>query len=75
MTVEHFMQTVDKSWLIGVLIAIERYMPKAKRERTLNIGIIMEYITYHTSFGGSGSAYQICDWLGVKSDGYTFIIK
>jgi hypothetical protein len=62
---------MDK-FILGVLINIEDHMPKAKRKRTTNIRIIMDYLLRRTNKGGRTSGYEQCVKLNVDPDGYTF---
>ena len=67
---KHFIVNAnDPKYLIGVLKNIEREMPKAKRKRTLNISMVRDYLTGHTSKGGRVSAYETCLYLGIDPDG------
>jgi hypothetical protein len=58
-------------FIIGILMNIEDYMPKAKRKRTTNIRIIQDYLLRRTSKGGQTSAIEQCLKLKVDPDGYT----
>jgi len=62
-------------FVIGVLMNIEDYMPKAKRKRTTNIRIVQDYLLRRTVKGGRTSAYEQCLKLNINPDEYTFYKK
>lgn len=62
----------NPEYLVGVLKNIERRMPKAWRKRTTNIQMVKDFLMCHTSKGGRTSSYEMCKFLGVDADGYTF---
>jgi hypothetical protein len=69
---ENLIDANDPKYLLGVLRNIERQMPKAWRKRTTNVVIVRDFLMIHTSKGGRTSSYEMCEFLGVDGDGYTF---
>ena len=66
----------SKKYQLGLLQNYERdIITKAERKRTINIWLVKKVLTQFTSKGGSTSAYQHCDFLGIDPDGYTFFEK
>lgn len=64
--------TSTPEYLVGLLRNIERAMPKAQRKRLNNVVLVKRYLTAHTSKAGNGSGHELCDYLGIDPDGYTF---
>lgn len=62
----------DPKYLLGVLRNIERSMSKAERKRKSNVSIVKDYLMCHTSKGGRTSSYEMCEYLGIDADAYTF---
>lgn len=69
---ENIINANDPKFLLGVLRNIEREMPKAKRKRESNVYIVQHYLMACTSKGGRTSSYEMCEFLGVDGDAYTF---
>ena len=62
-------------FMLGVLKNIEDNMPKAKRKRTTNTRIVMDFLLKRTSKGGRTSGAEQCLKLGIDPDSYTFYSK
>ncbi len=71
---ENIINPNSPEYLLGVLKNIERDMPKAKLKRTSNVVMVSNYLLTHTSLGGRGSSYLMCQYLGIDGDAYTFEI-
>lgn len=64
--------TNEPKYLLGVLKNIESNMPKTERKRKSNVSIVKDYLMCHTSKGGRTSSYEMCEYLGIDADAYTF---
>lgn len=62
----------NPKFLLGVLQNIERGMPKAWRKRFSNVVIVRDYLMAHTDKGGRTSSYEMCSYLNIEGDAYTF---
>lgn len=64
--------TNEPKYLLGVLRNIESNMPKAERKRKSNVSIVKDYLMCHTSKGGRTSSYEMCEYLGIDADAFSF---
>ncbi len=62
----------EPRFLLGILKNIELGMPKAWRKRNRNVAIVRDFLMSHTSKGGRTSSYEMCEYLGIDGDAYTF---
>lgn len=62
----------DPKYILGVLRNIESNMSKAERKRKSNVWIVKDYLMCHTSKGGKTSSYEMCKYLGIDADAFTF---
>jgi hypothetical protein len=69
---ENIINANDPEYLLGVLKNIELDMPKAWRKRNSNVMMVRNFLMCHTSKGGQTSSYEMCAYLGIKGDDYTF---
>ncbi len=65
--------TNDPKYLLGVLRNIENNMSRAERKRKSNVSVVRDYLMCHTSKGGRTSSYEMCEYLGIDADAFTFI--
>jgi len=69
---ENLIDANDPEYLLGVLRNLERQMPKVWRKRKSNVAIVRDFLMVHTSKGGRTSSYEMCEFLGIDGDAYTF---
>lgn len=62
----------DPKYLLGLLRNIERRMPRTHRKSTSNVAIVRDYLMCHTSKGGRTSSYEMCEYIGIDGDAFTF---
>lgn len=62
----------EPNYLLGVLKNIENNMPKTWRQRTRNVSIVRDFLLAHTDKGGRTSSYDMCEYLGIDGDAYSF---
>ena len=63
----------SKEYQLRLLQNFEKcILSKAERKRTQNVWLVMKLLTQFTSQGGSTSAYNHCNFLGIDPDGYSF---
>ena len=70
---ERIIDANEPKYLLGILKNIEHNMPKAWRKRTSNVSVVRDFLMIHTSKGGRTSSYEMCEYLGVDGDAYTFL--
>lgn len=59
-------------FLLGILQNIEGLLPKQIRKSRANIWIVRDYMMNVTNKGGKTSSYEMCEYLGIDPDAYTF---
>lgn len=69
---ENIIDANKPEFLLGVMQNIERLLPKAVRKTRANIWIVRDYLMNVTNKGGKTSSYEMCDYLGIDPDAYTF---
>lgn len=65
----------DPKFLLGVMQNFENEISKAKRKRTSNVALVRDLLMSRTSFGGRTSSYEMCEYLGIDGDAFTFYKK
>ncbi len=72
---EQIIDANDPKYLLGVLKNVEQVMPKTWRKNNSNVAIVRDILMSHTSKGGRTSSYEMCQYLGIDGDDYTFSQK
>ncbi len=72
MALTNIIDANEPRYLLGVLKNFERQMAKKDRKANTNVKIVGDLLLNHTHKGGRTSSYEMCEFLGIDGDAYTF---
>jgi hypothetical protein len=62
----------DPMFLLGVMQNVEQRISKKERKSYSNLRLVQLYLMNRTSKSGSTSCWEMCEYIGVDPDGYSF---
>jgi len=65
----------NPEFLLGVMQNFEDEITRAQRRRTTNVELVRDLLMSRTNVGGRTSSYQMCEYLGIDGDAFTFYKK